>query len=143
MNITGNPAILSAVIELDQAYFPEPWTLNEWHHINWNHYRLIPFIKDEVLRGFALLGLVPGDDTAHLYKILLHPDCQGLGLAGVFWKDILSEMKNSNIRSIYLEVNTKNAQAITFYEKQGFKLIRTNKAFYSSGEDALIMTLTL
>ncbi len=145
MNITGrNPGeILRKVIQLDHEFFPEPWTSSQWENLNWDLYAFFPWSEGEELLGFALLGIVPGDDTAHLYKILVHPSRQGTPQVQAFWSDIKEQLKGSGICHIYLEVNSNNQKAIGFYTKQGFRLLRQNKAYYSSGDDALIMSLTL
>lgn len=146
MNITGNKHAenLQQIIQLDQEFFPEPWTDTQWKTLNWDLSALFPF-KDNngIVLGFALFGVVPGDDTSHLYKILVHPSRQGTQEVQAFWSDILEQLKGSGIRHIYLEVNSNNQKAIGFYRKQSFKLVRQNKGHYSNGDDALIMTLTL
>ena len=143
MNTTGKPQDLLAVIELEQDHFQSPWTVPQWESVDWNTHQLFTHHHQEKLRAFALFGMVPGDSTAHLYKILIHPELRGSTLTAQFWSDILDQLKGSGKTSIYLEVAASNERAIRFYEKQGFSLLRRNKAYYSSGEDALMMSLTL
>jgi ribosomal protein S18 acetylase RimI-like enzyme len=56
---------------------------------------------------------------------------------------MIHQLQIKGFRSVYLEVEATNFRAKSFYEKVGFNLLRRNKGYYSSGEDALIMSLTL
>ena len=42
---------------------------------------------------------------------------------------------------IYLEVRTSNRSAIKMYEKLGFQIKSTLRAYYRDGEDAYLMAL--
>lgn len=146
MNTTGNfhelldGSELSSLIELDQNFFPNPWTPRQWQELNFAQHLLFSWKKN---LGFALFGYLKGDDTAHLYKILIHPDQQGRGEVQDFWSCIKAELQNRGARSIYLEVEAQNERAIGFYQKVGFQTLRKVKAYYSDGSDALMMNLTL
>jgi ribosomal-protein-alanine N-acetyltransferase len=112
-------------------------------NINPEHYQLFQFAQDDKTIGFALFHLVPGDDVAHLLKILIVPEMRGEGFSPHLWTSTLQDLKNSGASSVYLEVAASNHRAIGFYEKCGFKQLRKSKAFYSDGEDALIMSMAL
>lgn len=134
---------LAAVISLDHQHFPNPWTEQQWRELNPDQNLLLEWRSQDKCQGFALFGAVPSDNTVHLYKILLHPDYRGTGMAQDFWKAIYLFLKSKGIISVYLEVEADNNRAISFYEKVGFTLLRKNKGYYSNGQDALIMELTL
>lgn len=131
------------VILLDHQHFPNPWTEQQWQDLNPDQNLLLEWRPAEHCQGFALFGAVPGDNTVHLYKILLHPDYRGTGMAQDFWKAICLFLQSKGIISVYLEVEANNHRAVSFYEKVGFTLLRKNKGYYSNGQDALIMELTL
>lgn len=130
------------ILELDQKDFPEPWSKEQWLGTDWHHHRLYTW-RNPDLSAFAFFGHLTGDDTAHLYKIVVREELRKSGIAHAFWKETSSKLKESGIRQVYLEVNTKNLPAIRFYEKEGFRTLQTKKGFYSDGEDAFIMILTL
>lgn len=145
MSITGKLAeekLSVDILELDQKDFPEPWTKEQWLSTNWNHHRLFTWRNPELV-AFAFFGHLAGDDTAHLYKIVVRKELRNSGIAHTFWKEMSNKLSNSGIRQVYLEVNTKNLPAIGFYEKEGFRVLQTKKGFYSQGEDAFVMILTL
>lgn len=146
MNISGKLTIslpTEEVIKFDISYFPTPWKSEDWWDLDMSRHRLFTWHESEKLLGFALFEVSPYDDTSHLYKLLIHPSYQNQGHARAFWSSILEDFKKLGRKSIYLEVNSGNLSALRFYEKCGFVLLRKNKAYYTTGEDALTMTLTL
>jgi ribosomal-protein-alanine N-acetyltransferase len=146
MNTTGNFILTSPteeLIQLDQNFFPNPWTLDQWRELDPETNSLYGWKHGETLIGFALFGTIKGDETAHLYKILVHPQYRGTFDTSLFWSTILIGLKSQGFSSVYLEVKSSNSGAIRFYNKVGFTQLRRNKAYYSNGEDALIMQLTL
>lgn len=147
MNTTGKFQVETtfpdAVIELDQKYFPHPWTPDQWHELNPAQHHLFTWAVENKLVGYALFQYLTDDDTAHLLKILINPDERGSGESQRFWSAIMSFLESRDLQHVYLEVEASNARAIGFYEKCGFAVIRRNKAYYSNGDDALIMTMTL
>lgn len=129
------------VIQLDLNYFPQPWTESQWKQLN--HFKLFTWRDKTELIGFALFGLNPGDDVAHLFKVLILPSKRGTTQMTDFWRNIIERLKNLGLSSVYLEVECENLRAIEFYKKNGFATLRKNKGFYSSGKDAWVMSLTL
>lgn len=150
MNFTGNlrrilfndPAF-NNVKRLDAEQFPTPWSSESWAGLNGDHHLLFITEAEGVLIGFCLFSFLDGDDSAHLLKICLDSSHRGSGLADSFWLQIINELKTLGIHSVYLEVEAHNERAIHFYRKNQFKQLRIIKGFYSSGSDALTMTLTL
>ncbi len=147
MNTTGKlglePFLTPDVVKLDQAHFPHPWTTDQWGGLDPDQNILFTWRIQNALVGYCLFGLPPGDNVAHLFKILIDPAHRGRGNAVLFWWAMVHAMKIKKLSRIYLEVESNNIKAILFYEKAGFKLLRYNKGYYSNGEDALMMELTL
>lgn len=148
MNITGKFQELSSgsdlndVAKMDEKHFPHPWKLSDWMELDFSKHVLVTW-SDETLEAFALFGLVPGDDTAHLYKIQVDPAMQGKGISMLFWSAILNILKQKAVKSIYLEVESSNDRAIGFYKKVGFACLRRVKGYYSNGSDGLMLQITL
>lgn len=147
MNTTGEiRAIAPTDVELqglDQRFFPRPWKSSDWNSIEGKHHRLLGLFESNRLIGFALFHVAPSVDTAHLLKILLVPEVRGSGKADYFWKGLLDSLKSEGIQKIYLEVEESNQRAQRFYERQRFQVLRRAKAYYSDGEGAVMMQLTL
>lgn len=147
MNTTGKLAIepftTSDVVKLDETRFPHPWTKEQWNELKPDQNILYTWRAQNTLIGYCLFGITPGDDVAHLFKILIDPAFRQQGNAVLFWSAIVHALKIKKLSRVYLEVEASNQRAILFYEKAGFKLLRRNKGYYSNGEDALMMELTL
>lgn len=147
MNITGklieDQSGILDVIELDQKYFPRPWSKGDWENLDLSQHLLFKWSIHEQIHGFALFGAVQGDDTAHLFKFLISPGFQGQGVASEFWAKILHRLTERGLKQIYLEVEAGNKRAIGFYQKSGLTYLRTVKSYYSNGSDGLIFLMTL
>ncbi len=150
MNTTGRgftqpipDVLLQQIIKLDQIFFPKPWAADEWKNVNYNNTLVIGWEKESNPVGFALFGTSPGDETAHLYKILVHPSHQGTAVTQEFWSYILAKLRQRNFKSIFLEVEDDNLRAIRFYSKVGFATLRQIKNYYSNGGGAYTMQLML
>jgi ribosomal protein S18 acetylase RimI-like enzyme len=147
MNTTGklrsHSQVTTDIILLDQEHFPGPWQQEQWLGLNLSQHLLFSWEVDSTTLGFALFGALTGNDTAHLYKILIHPAFQKQKQAQAFWSNICHELKARAFSKVYLEVAATNLRAISFYQKSGFILLRTVRAYYSNGEDGLTMELTL
>jgi ribosomal-protein-alanine N-acetyltransferase len=146
MNITGNIASENPseeVIEMDQSFFPNPWEASQWSQIDPNLNHLFTWRRDQKLKGFALFGIAPLDDVAHLYKLVILPEFRGGTTAKEFWLQLSDSLIQLGMRRVYLEVEMDNTRAINFYLKVGFQTLRRARGFYSNGRDAFIMELTL
>ncbi|MFL5784144.1 MAG: GNAT family N-acetyltransferase [Bacteriovoracaceae bacterium] len=147
MNTTGELKRLEPhdknVQEIDWLYFPRPWKSSDWATLNPDHHRLWGLFQDDRLIGFALFHVPPHDDTAHLLKIVLIPKFRGTGLALQFWSDLSKTLSKEGLQKVYLEVEESNTGAQRFYTKAGFNILRRAKSYYSDGEAAIMMQLTL
>ena len=147
MNITGKLTIelpdSTQIHDADFAYFPHPWSSEQWLGLNPEQVILYSWREADTLIGFCLLGFLAGDDVAHMLKIVVLPAYKMKGNASAFWSSISDSLKSKKISRVYLEVQVTNKPAIGFYAKCGFKVLRTNKHYYSDGSDAFMMELTL
>jgi ribosomal-protein-alanine N-acetyltransferase len=150
MNSTGSirrihasdPA-LEKIKELDKHQFPQPWSEESWKSMNWDFHHLYAWEIGGEIIGFCLFFHISGDDSAHLLKICIDSKSRGAGYSSGLWSKVRDQLQLFGMKSIYLEVETKNDRAIGFYLKNQFKKLRTVKHFYSNGEDALTMILML
>jgi ribosomal-protein-alanine N-acetyltransferase len=146
MNTTGRltlEKVTRDIISLDQTFFPTPWTIQNWEELNTDTHSIYGWKVDDRLVGFALLLALEGDAAAHLFKMLLHENERGGGSSVLFWSGIRDSLKARGFSLVYLEVEVNNLRAQGFYKKVGFRLLRRIKSYYSSGEDALTMSLVL
>lgn len=93
------------------------------HQITVLKHHFILLKEDSISVGFASYS--PHEDAAvyHLNKIYLLPGLQGRALGKQLLDYIISEIKTWGATSLQLNVNRHN-NALHFYEKQGFKIVR-------------------
>ena len=77
-------------------------------------------------------------DEAEIITIGVKKKKRNLGLGSSLMTIMLKDLEEKNVKSIFLEVEITNLQALSLYEKFGFKQISTRKKYYN-GTDAIIM----
>ncbi|MET3810574.1 GNAT family N-acetyltransferase [Arthrobacter sp. UYEF3] len=88
------------------------------------------------LRGYSLLVARPPQDPdvtaalggtpgTELSKCYVHPDHHGLGAAAELMQASIAAAAGAGAASLWLGVNSRNARAIRFYEKSGFRKVGT------------------
>ena len=82
-------------------------------------------------------------DEANLMDIVTKKDMRNQGFAKILLKELISVSKNSDCKTITLEVNENNKPAIQLYESFGFKEVGKRKNYYKNGDTAILMTLDL
>ena len=103
--------------------FPEGFWIAEKHH------KPIAFIA----------GTITDQETAKILMISVKREHRKQNIGRNLLKQFLKETNLRNIKQIELEVRTDNKEAIAFYKKHGFDIIRTIPKFYQNGEDAYLM----
>ena len=91
--------------------------------------------------GYCLYQVI--FEQAEILRIGTHPDYQRQGIASQIFARLNTELKNSQVESLLLEVRADNAPAIALYGQQEFVLIHKRKGYYQTPHqpaiDALIM----
>ena len=144
--IKGQEAFTSdlalALFELDQNYFPTPWTRDSWLDLFKEQERLLVTLKksEGVLIGFCLFDLSHADSFAHLLKVLIIPEERTKKYSKPLLEKALEHLKAHQFSQFFLEVEADNYAAQKLYLSCGMKVIHRKKDFYGQGRDALIMT---
>jgi len=94
--------------------------------------------EDKEPVGFACL-FEKFKDGCELYTIEVLKSHHGKGIGTILLKEMEKITKNIEKEKIYLYCYNKNFQAIQFYTKHGFFVVKIKKKRYSDGEDALLM----
>lgn len=77
-------------------------------------------------------------ETLEILNLCLYETYQNKGLGGLLLDELIRQTKNSGLRRIVLEVRSMNAQAIRFYEKNGFRVVNVRRNYYGN-DDAYLM----
>lgn len=94
--------------------------------------------RGEAPVGFAVLQVVA--DEAELHRVAVHPDHRRRGLARRLVEAVLRRAEARGAARLYLEVARGNAPAVALYRGMGFDVDGVRRAYYSDGDDALLMS---
>ena len=86
------------------------------------YYRLL---TDGRFTGFASIGPTGAADLMKLHKLYLLPEFFGRGLGSRLLQHCEAEMRRLGALTATLNVNKRNARAITAYERNGFHIARS------------------
>ncbi|MEX0798446.1 MAG: GNAT family N-acetyltransferase [Bacteriovoracaceae bacterium] len=140
--------VLQKLKNLDRDCLDYPWEEKQWESFFESQMgRCLLFqlrgANDESMQGFVLFHLNPWERQAHLLKIALKPELRGGGGAGMLFEAGKNWLKRNNYSQIYLEASAANQRALGFYKKNNFTRLCVKKRFYSDGQDAVALLLTL
>jgi len=136
---TDVPAITKIVDEsLGEVYPP---SLYLTIHGLWRDGFLV-VLEDGRIMGFV--AAVPaGAKVARVLMLAISPGHRRRSLGLRLMNELTSNCIAQGMDTVILEVRKSNADALRFYEKQGFTVYGELKAFYSNGEDAYKMMKVL
>lgn len=150
-NFTGDykdsipEALSQKIFELDNKYFPTPWSQEKWIELfttNPGDHLLGVALLGESLLGFILFG-TSNPDSAHLYKILVDPNERKKDLGSELIRRASSLLKKRHFKTSFLEVEESNSNALSLYRKHGYKVLVTKKDFYGAERNAYAMEALL
>lgn len=133
------PADLDALLALDGATNPHPWTAAQWQDSLAQHLCL-GLEYHGILAGLAVAMLLP--DEAELLLIAVDPARQGHGLGRELLAALRTELAAQQRVNLFLEVRASNLRAQQFYAAAGLREIGRRKNYYpttNGREDALLL----
>lgn len=141
MNLSFNKMSINDLNNLkDILYtkFDEFWNYNilKEEIENQNSYFIVAKSENETIVGFAGIKVIL--DEADIMNIVVHKDFRNKKIGSQLLEQLLLYSKQNSIKSINLEVNELNSNAIALYKKFGFKQIAIRKKYYNDN-DAIIM----
>lgn len=105
-----------------------------------------PDLSFVAVSGEKVVGYVQGDIrgfTATLEDLAVSEKHQKQGIGTQLLSAELKAMKKRQSKIVIAEVHYKNADAIPFYYKHGFRLSGCAQDFFGIGHDAIILKLIL
>lgn len=132
---------LDGVVEVEAVSFINPWTRQMYlSELRYESIARIYVLRTPVhqVAGFCSFWLV--FDEVHINNLAVRPECRGRGYATALLRHILREGEGLGARRATLEVRRSNLAAIRLYERLGFEVAGTRRAYYTHPtEDALIL----
>ena len=125
----------------DALYFPTPWALEEWALLykNKRNSNLFYFLSYLEPCGFLLSSHCKGEEVAHILKFLLLPEYRRMGYSQILWNFHQKALFSEGIDQLYLEVESKNLVALSFYQHQGLSCVAHKKNYYGQERDAFCL----
>ncbi len=141
--LRANQQDLKELVELEQLCFDDPWSADLMSESMESAWALAILCRtpDGQLAGAALGQCVAGE--AELHSLAIRPEFRGHGWGLRLLNAFLDECRHARAEVCYLDVREGNQPALALYQKVGFTLDGRRRAYYSNGEDALLMSLVL
>jgi [ribosomal protein S18]-alanine N-acetyltransferase len=83
------------------------------------------------------------EDEVHVLNLATHPDRRRRGLARMLVSALLDFARSKGASRVFLEVRRSNVAAMRLYRAAGFYVLGIRRRYYSDGEDAVEMALSL
>ncbi|MDQ9170601.1 ribosomal protein S18-alanine N-acetyltransferase [Oxalobacteraceae bacterium R-40] len=137
---------LNAVISIEYAVYPFPWTRGNFTDSIESGYEawVVHDVSGAVVGYFLMMLAI---DEAHLLNITVRSDLQGRGIGRFLLEKAMDIARQNEMQSLLLEVRPSNQRALSVYQKAGFAIIGSRKNYYpapdNKREDALVMKLEL
>lgn len=144
MNIRkGLPKDAQAIAKIEELSIKRPWSIVLIENdLKTNPNATYYVAEDGEVLGFIGVHNIVGE--INITNIAVNPTCRRQGIADKLMQAMLAEFSvrkenGEDIVGVTLEVRASNIPAIKLYEKYGFASEGIRKAYYSDGEDAIIM----
>ena len=131
---------LPQVIAIERRAFPTPWSLAMFVlELSKPSGVCLAAIEQRRIVGYLICARYA--DVWHLMNIAVDPPARRRGIATALLQQMISRAGED--ASYTLEVRPSNSDAISLYERFGFRSAGTRRRYYQdTGEDALIMWRT-
>lgn len=137
-------ADLDAVMAIELAAYPFPWTYGIFEDCLRAGYRAWVAAKASMVCGYGLLSAAAGE--AHVLNVCVAESERRQGIGRLLLDRLLDEARNMGAQRVFLEVRPSNVEAVSLYNERGFHLITRRPNYYpsrSGREDALVMAMEL
>lgn len=139
-------ADIPQIYGVERMSFPDPWSRAAFdEEFKDGHARYFVAKKlsesgreTDIIAGFC--GYWQIIDEAHITNVAVHPSHRRLGVGAGLLDAMLADARALGITAATLEVREDNYEAISLYERFGFRREGVRKKYYENGsKDALIM----
>ena len=133
------------LFEIEQRAHLVPWTKGTLLNNQGERYLNLKFTHEHGIVAFAICQIVL--DEATLFNIAVDPQYQGKGYGKQLLAELIEQLKQRNILTLWLEVRQSNHTATNLYHSLGFNEVDIRKNYYPTTdgkrENAVVMALYL
>ena len=139
------PSDFDRLYLIEQAAHAVPWSLGTLKNNQGDRYLNLKIGEESRIDGFAICQTVL--DEATLFNIAVNPQQQGLGLGRRLLSELMTQLKQKSILTLWLEVRESNKKAQALYDSLGFNQVDIRKNYYPTPdgkrENAVVMAAYL
>jgi ribosomal-protein-alanine N-acetyltransferase len=135
---------LDAVMAIERAIYPFPWTSGNFRDSIRAGYHCIAHRSRRELIGYAIVAVAAGE--AHLLNLSVAQAQQRQGHGERLLGQVIRSARAHGAEMLFLEVRPSNQAARRLYRRHGFSRIGVRRDYYPAGhgrEDALVLSLSL
>lgn len=130
---------INAIAELEKVCFSTPWSVDSLLDAFKNGTKFFVAVQNKKVLGYIGISCIL--DEGYITNIAVFPEHRNQGVGTALLNRVFSLASDLGLSFVSLEVRVSNLNAISLYEKSGFKTKGRRKNFYDNPkEDALIMT---
>lgn len=134
------------ILEIENHVHPAPWSASHFEEELTKPYSQFLVMTDdetdEIIGGYIVYWQMEGGDCEILNLAVDLPQ-RGKGFARRLVLQAVSAAVKAGAKKVILDVRKSNMPAIQLYQSLRFTITQLRKRFYSNGEDAYGMTLSL
>ena len=136
---------LSSLVRIENQVHISPWSEEHFQSELEKPYSRILLLSDdqtdELVAGYIVYWLML--EECEILNLAVDLPYRGLGFAEKLVRSVVSASMKLGLKRVLLDVRKSNLPAIHLYQKVGFTVSHIRKSFYSNGEDAYQMSISL
>lgn len=133
------------LFEIEQNAHLVPWSKGTLLNNQGEKYLNLKLVENNQIVAFAISQIVL--DEATLFNIAVDPAFQGKGVGKRLLSDLILQLQQRNVATLWLEVRESNLAAQKLYSSLGFNEVTIRKNYYPTPnggkENAVVMALYL
>jgi ribosomal-protein-alanine N-acetyltransferase len=141
----ATPDDFPSILKIERASHPAPWTETNFRaEMDKPYSRFLVLTDDEtdeLVAGYVVFWQL--FDECQVLNVSVAPELRRRGLARQMLRRAISLATTGGSKRVTLDVRKSNQAAIQLYQALGFSIVHLRKGFYSDGEDAYQMSLSL
>ena len=138
-----NSSSVADLVAIDKECSPSPWNINLFNGEFDNPCAHVYGARGKgSLVGFLDCHVIV--DEAHIMRFGVKPEVRRCGIGRKLLSYTLTDLNETAVRSVWLEVRSSNSIAQSLYHSMGFHNVAIRPGYYTDrGEDAVVMQLDL
>ena len=133
---------MASVASIERAAFSDPWSEGDFEECVTTGVPFLVAVAGKSVLGYAIAHHAV--DEGEILNLGVAPDQRRRGIGRALIGTMLSRLRDSGVRTVYLEVRESNAPARSLYASLGFAAVGRRSGYYRlPREDAVILRTQL